>query len=396
MSKAQSEAVPVPAPSRVRLYFVDYLRAGIVPHVILHHTAITYGGTGSFYFTEPATDPLAGLLLSLLTNFDQAWFMGAFFLLSAYFTPGSLERKGVKQFLKDRLIRLFIPLAVFFFVLSPLTVYFAYYHMTAAQLVQNGITPPMGLNLTFISQTVGTGPLWFVELLLIFELGYVLWHVVAARSRETSGEDRPFPSARKVGALILVLALSAYLWRIAVPLNAQVLGFPSLFDLPQYLGLFIVGLAAAHGGWLAKMPDAVAKRFIMIALVASATLFPLSIVGTVVSSLGWGSLIGYGSLSSAAYALWDSAFAVGMTMFAVSYFRRHFNAPGRFWRFASATFYGAYVLQATVIVTVTALLLYPVHLESLLMFAMAAIIIVPSTWGLAYVVRRLRVVDRVL
>ncbi len=74
-------------PSKTRIYFVDILRGALVALVILHHTAISYGGSGSFYYTEPATDPLAGLLLSLFTNFDQAWFLGAFFLLSAYFTP---------------------------------------------------------------------------------------------------------------------------------------------------------------------------------------------------------------------------------------------------------------------------------------------------------------------
>ena len=173
-----------------------------------------------------------------------------------------------------------------------------------------------------------------------------------------------------MGAFILVLALSAYLWRIVVPVNAQVLGFPSLFDLPQYLGLFIVGLAAARSDWLMKMPDAMAKRFFRIALIASATLLTLSLIGTVVTSLGWGSLVGYGSLSSAFYALWDSTFAVGMTMFAVSFFRKRFNSPGRLWSFAAKNFYAAYFLQATVIVTFSALLLYQVHLESLLKFAL--------------------------
>jgi peptidoglycan/LPS O-acetylase OafA/YrhL len=158
MSKESVTAAPVPAPSRVRLYFVDYLRAALVVLVILHHTAITYGGSGSVYYTEPATDSTALGLLSLFTNFNQAWFLGAFFLLSAYFTPGSFDRKGARQFLKDRLIRLGIPLLVFFFVINPLTIYLAFYHMTSAQLVANGISPPMGLNLTFISQAVGTGP----------------------------------------------------------------------------------------------------------------------------------------------------------------------------------------------------------------------------------------------
>jgi Acyltransferase family len=383
-------------PVKARIYFVDILRGALVALVILHHTAITYGGSGSFYYTEPATDPLPGLLLSLFTNFDQAWFLGAFFLLSAYFTPGSFDRKGVWQFIKDRLIRLLIPLLVFYFVMSPLTVYIAFYHMTTAQLAQQGITAPMGLNLTFISQSVGLGPLWFVELLLIFEFGYVIWRVAAARLRKRNTEGRPFPSSRKVGAFILVLALLAYLWRIVVPLNAQVLGFPSLFDLPQYLGLFIVGLTAARSGWLKKMPDAMAKRFFKIALVASAMLLPLSLLGTVVISLGWGSLVGYGSLSSAFYAVWDSIFAVGMTMFAISFFRKRFNSPGRLWGFAAKNFYAAYFLQATVIVTITALVLYPVHTESLLKFGLAAFMILPLTWALAYAIRKIPYVDRVL
>ena len=397
MSNPQPSAPPtVTSTGRLRLYFVDYLRAALVCLVILHHTAISYGGSGSFYFTEPATDPLAALLLSLFTNFNQAWFLGAFFLLSAYFTPGSYDRKGAKLFVKDRLIRLFLPLAFFFFVLSPLTIYIAYYHMTAAQLIQNGITPPMGLNLTLISQTVGTGPLWFVEMLLIFEFGYVFWRVVTARIHRGKSEELPFPSNRKIGTFILALALSAYLWRIVSPINAEVLGFPSLFDLPQYLGLFIVGLGAARGGWLEKMPDAVAKRFFKFALVASATLLPLSIIGTGVTSLGWGTLLGYGTLSSAIYAVWDSAFAVGMTMFVISFFRKRYNASGRLGKFAAENFYAAYVLQATVIVSVTALLLYQVHLESLLMFALAGAIIIPLTWGLAAAIRKLPFVGRVL
>jgi glucan biosynthesis protein C len=383
-------------PGKTRIYFVDYLRGALVALVILHHTAITYGGSGSFYYTEPATDPVASLLFTLFTNFNQAWFLGAFFLLSAYFTPGSFDRKGVRGFLKDRLIRLFIPLLVFFFVINPLTIYMAFYHMTAAQLVQQGITPPMGLNLTFISQSVGIGPLWFVELLLIFEFGYVIWRVAAPRLRKMNKEGGLFPSSRKVGAFILVLALSAYLWRIVVPLNAQVLGFPSLFDLPQYLGLFIVGLAAARGDWLMEMPEATARRFFRVALIASATLLPLSLIGTVVTSLGWGSLIGSGSLSSAIYAIWDSTFAVGMTMFAIAFFRKRFNSQGRLWGFAAKNFYAAYFLQATIIVTFSALILYPIHIESLLKFGLAATMILPSTWALAYLVRRIPLVDRVL
>lgn len=378
----------------IRIYFVDYLRAALVCLVILHHTAITYGGSGSFYYTEAATDSAASGLLSLFTNFNQAWFMGLFFLLSGYFSPSSFDRKGPKKFLVDRLIRLGIPFLIFYFVLNPITVFVAFSHLPASQVAAAGFSVPLTVNWQSYLNSVGNGPLWFVEMLFIFELGYVVWRI--ARKKASMAKERPFPSYRKIAAFILVLALSAYLLRIVISANAQVLGFPSLFDLPQYLSFFTVGTAAARGDWLMKMPSSMAKRFFVVALIASATLLILAIIGTEVSSLGWGSLVGYGSLSSAFYSLWDSTFAVGMSMFAISFFRSHFNTAGRLWKFSSQHFYTAYILQAPVIVTIAAVVLSSVHTESLLKFGLASLIILPLTWGLAYLVRKIPFADRVL
>lgn len=55
---------------KTQIYFADYLRAALVSLVILHHVAITYGAAGSFYYTEPSTETVAGVVLSLFTNFD--------------------------------------------------------------------------------------------------------------------------------------------------------------------------------------------------------------------------------------------------------------------------------------------------------------------------------------
>jgi hypothetical protein len=379
-----------------RLYFADYLRAALVSLVMLHHIAITYGGSGSWYYVEPATDPVATILFTLFNAFNQTWFLGCFFLISGYFSPGSFDRKGPLRFLKDRLVRLGIPLLVFFFLLSPVTLYIALSHAAPAQVVSDGFTLPLSFfSWQFYSNAVGTGPLWFVELLFIFELGYAALRV--ARRGAGPGEARPFPTYRMIAAFILVLAASAYLLRVVLPMNGpEAFGFPSLFDLPQYLGFFIVGILAARGDWLMKMPSSMAKRFFLVALVASATLLPLAIIGQQTPSLGWGSLLGYGSLSSALYALFASAFAVGETMFAISFFRGRFNHDGKFRRFCAQNFYAAYMMQATVIVAVCAVLLSPVRLESLLKFGLAAVIAVPATWGVGYLVRRIPYADRVL
>ncbi len=381
---------------KTRIYFADYLRAALVSLVILHHAAITYGAAGSFYYTEPATDSIARVVLSLFINFNQAWFLGLFFLISGYFSPASFDRKGPRQFLKDRLIRLGIPLLIFFFVLNPITVYIAFSHLPAAQLSEQGITLPLSVNWQFYVQAVGTGPLWFVELLLIFELGYAAWRVAARNANAKGEEGYPLPSYRKIAAFILLLAVASYLIRIILPINMSVLGFPSLFDLPQYLSFFLVGTVAARGNWLMKMSSSMAKRFFGIALIATVTLLPLAIIGMMVSSLGWGSPLGYGSLSSAFYALWDSTFAVGTSMFVIAFFRSHFISPGRLWNFASKNFYGAYILQAPVIVTIAAIVLSSIHMESLLKFALASVIILPLTWSMAFLLRKVPFADRVL
>ena len=384
------------AESKSRLYFADYLRAALVSLVVLHHLAISYGGSGSFYYTEPATDSAAAGLLSLFTGFNQAWFLGAFFLISGYFSPGSFDRKGARQYLRDRLIRLGIPLLIFFFVLNPITVYIAFSHLPAAQLAENGFTLPLTVNWQFYSQAVGTGPLWFVELLLIFEFGYIAFRVATRNKGSKGQEGRSFPSYGRIAGFILVLALASYLIRIVVPINLSLLGFPSLFDLPQYVSFFAIGTVAARGDWLRKMPSSMADRMGDIALIASVTLLPLAAIGTEVSSLGWGSLFGYGSLSSAFYAMWDSTFAVGTTMFAVALFRHRFNSPGRLWNFLSKHFYTAFILQAPIIVIVTAVLLSSVHIESLLKFGLAAVIVLPLLWAVAYLVRKIPFANKVL
>ena len=103
-----------------RLFFIDHLRAALVILVVLHHVALVYGAGAPFYYVEPPiTDPLAFLVLLVFVLFNQAWFMGALFLIAGYFTPGSFDRKGSGSFLKGRLVRLGIPLIIFYFRAQP-------------------------------------------------------------------------------------------------------------------------------------------------------------------------------------------------------------------------------------------------------------------------------------
>src|SRR5579862_9323365 len=107
---------------RSRELYIDRLRSVMTALVILHHTAITYGAPGGWFYNElRPSGSISSLVLTLFVATNQAYFMGFFFLLAGYFTPASLERKGYGRFLGDRFLRLGLPLAAFIFILNPLT-----------------------------------------------------------------------------------------------------------------------------------------------------------------------------------------------------------------------------------------------------------------------------------
>ncbi|MBA2680917.1 MAG: acyltransferase [Ktedonobacteraceae bacterium] len=156
-------------------------------------------------------DKLASLLLLVFILVNQAYFMGCFFLISGYFTPGSFDRKGSGVFYKDRLLRLDIPLIVFVFLLSPIAS--LGFYQTPAGFPH--LTPP--LTWQQLPSLLGVGPLWFAEMLLFFCLGYVLWRrLQRTRAQSTEHVDPP-PSYLAVGLFVLALALVSYLMRIVVP-----------------------------------------------------------------------------------------------------------------------------------------------------------------------------------
>jgi hypothetical protein len=79
MSAASLDAVPPLA----RNAGIDASRVGTTLLVVLHHTAITYGAIGGWYYNEIPTDgSLSSMLLVFFCTFNQAWFMGLFFLLA--------------------------------------------------------------------------------------------------------------------------------------------------------------------------------------------------------------------------------------------------------------------------------------------------------------------------
>jgi len=361
--------------------------------VVLHHVAVTYGSGAPFYYVEPAfNDPLAFLNLLVFTLVNQAWFMGALFLLSGCFTPASYDRKGPVSFLKDRLVRLGLPLLIFYFLLGPLSS-IGFWQMPSSL---TGITTP--LTWRAYPHLLGLGPLWFVALLLVFDLGYAAWRMLARNRISPSTGRSSLPGYLHLGLFVPALALASYLVRMVIPLGREVLDFPTLAYLPQYLAFFVLGALASRRGWLRTLPGSMGLAGFMAALGAGVLLFPLAFSGRLLSlelTPALADAFGHGHWRSAVYALWDSTFAVGMCLGLIPLFRRFFNGRSRFGRFLSQHGYAVYLIHPPILVFL-AVALKTIELEHLLKFGLAAVIVLPACFAVAYLVRLIRPLSRIL
>jgi glucan biosynthesis protein C len=397
-----TEKSPVrPATGRAsRLFFIDHLRAALAILVVLHHVSLVYGASvESFYYLEPPlTNPLAFLVLLVFALVNQAWFMGAFFLLAGYFTPGSFDRKGLGSFLKGRLLRLGIPFILFIFVLSPISS-IGYWLMPAEM---TGITTP--LTWQAYPHLIGLGPLWFAAMLLVFDFGYAAWRMLTGNRTSSSTNKSSPPSYLGVGIFILALALVSYLVRIIVPLGKGVslfvdfLHFPTIAYLPQYLSFFVVGIVAYRQNWFRTLPRSMGTVGFVAAVVATVVLLPLAFSGRLFSlelTAALTNAFGNGHWQSAVYALWDSVFAVGMCLGLITLFRRSFSEESKFGRFLSGHSYAVYVTHIPIVVFL-AYALRGIALGSILKFVLASVIIVPVCFAVAYIVRKIPGVSRVL
>ncbi|SEH00083.1 Peptidoglycan/LPS O-acetylase OafA/YrhL, contains acyltransferase and SGNH-hydrolase domains [Nonomuraea solani] len=353
--------------TRTRLYAIDNLRIVLTVLVVAHHVAVTYGNIPLWFYTEPAKDASGGLL-DLLVMFDQAFFMGFFFLISGFFTPGSHDRKGGRSFVRDRLIRLGIPLLVFLVLLRPLVNF-------------GGFAGREGM--PYWHYYIGSwdpGPMWFAEVLIVFALAYALW-----RSRRAPLEQRAEPlRAKWIVLYVLGLAAVTFLWRIPVPTGTYVpvLGLPSPQFLPQYASMFALGCVAFRRGWFETLPARAGRLGFVAAGVSSAVLVPLLFVTG-------------GALSSAVSALWESAFAVSMIIGLTVWFRERFNRQGPRGRFLADHAYTVYVIHPLVLVGLGWAFRW-LEAIAIVKFAIVLALALPLCWWIAYLARSLPGAKRVL
>jgi glucans biosynthesis protein C len=370
-----------------RLFFLDNLRILPITLVFLVHLAITYGSpAGSWYYHEGTVDLPLGAIYVLFQAASQAFFMGLLFLISGYFTPASFDRKGAKQFLKDKLIRFGIPLVIFAVIIEPVINYAL---ALSAGWFHGSFLDFFGYFFTHLNG-LPVGPLWFVLALLFFSVAYLGWKIFSRKPTKAYA----IPKNGVILSFALLLGAFTFAVRIAVPQgwNFTLLNFQFPY-FPQYIALFTLGLIAFRGNWLLTIPKNTGRFWSRIALVLLLLLPMLFIVGFAMGDAN--SFLGGFSWQAAAYAFWEQLFAVAVSIGLCVWFRERLNFQNRFTKALSESSYTAYILQAPILVFL-ALSLQSIQMPLMLKFAIVSPIAVSLCFLIAFLVRKIPIANKVL
>lgn len=345
-----------------RLFYIDNLRIFLISLVVLHHLSITYGAPGGWYYNESHAGFPQVIPLSMFVATNQSFFMGMFFFISALFIVPSVNKKGTKKFIADRFNRLGIPTILFYFLISPFSVFIRikwieHQSTTFFEVLRNG----WGMSF---------GPMWFVEALILFTAIYLLIRRLGKPIKIL------FPSTLKIVLLAFLIGMIQFIIRIKTPVGStnEFTNFQWPFFI-QYIVLFPLGIIAAQNNWMEKFTSKMAWRWFIAAQLLIFVVFPaITILGG--AENGIESFMGGLTWQNAAYSFWEQITGFSLIIGLFGLFKKYFNFQGKFASSLSQNAYGVYVFHTPVLLAVSALFLSWQIPQILKLIALAPLVLV--------------------
>jgi peptidoglycan/LPS O-acetylase OafA/YrhL len=392
-------------PASDRNLAIGYLRAFVTVLVLAHHSVIAYIAglpkpsasftTPPFLWSAfPIQDPHNGTAFSLLTGFNETFFMSLMFFISGLFVWDSLKRKGAGGFVRDRIVRLGLPFAVAAGVLAPLA-YYPSYRLTGAD---------PGLAAYWRAWTSlpawMSGPAWFVWVLLAFGCLAAGVYKLAPRWGEALGGLTASAMARPLAVFARLLAVSAVAY---IPL-ALIFGVTDWLQfgpfsiqasrILHYALYFTTGIgvgAIGLGNGLLARDGALQQRWRRWAIAAPIVFVVVAALTIASYALKGADQPGWEIVNGLAYVLCCATASFAFMAVVV-----HF-ATGRsaIWDSLAANAYGMYLVHY-VFVTWIQFTLLPSNLPGLSKGVLVFASVLALSWGSTALLRRIPVVARIL
>ena len=200
--------------------YIDNIRMYTVLLVLIYHVCYMFNGVGVLggipnAQSIPFFDALAYVV--------YPWFMVLLFVISGISARYSLQKRTIKQFLKERTVKLLVPSTLGLFVIHWITGYLNLKIGGALEYIPTALVYP-------ISVLSGTGPLWFIQMLFVFSC-------VLALFKKTDKNDRVWEACKKAN-LPIILSLFFVIYGAAQILNIPVV---TTYRFGIYFAAFLIG-----------------------------------------------------------------------------------------------------------------------------------------------------------
>ncbi len=364
----------------VRLSYIDNLRVFCIVIVVLIHSAVTYSCIGSWYYNEPMPlNDFEKLFFFLFQSHAQAFSMSLFFFVSGYFIPASLERKGTKTFILDRIKRLGIPVLIYIFIIHPICVKLVYPQLNIVEFTMKGFH-----NLDFLGRT---GPLWFAFALLIFSVIFAL-----VNKYLSSAKSNVRVSNLNIMAIVGLITLLAFNIRLIAPIGTSFYNFQFCF-FAAYVVFFYLGTQASKINITEKITLHLGKKWLYIAFGLG---IPLWFFAGFFGKAMEGKMLIVGGFNAGAflYAFWESFFCVSFIIALLGIAKVKWNDQSKTMKFLSENTFGIYVFHAPVLIGLS-ILTKDIHPGILPKFFIIAFLAVMASLLVSWLIRQIPVVGKI-
>ena len=249
-----------------RTLFLDQIKAIMIALVIASHTTLLANLSSAGVGQLIKDAPLFAAVNLWFVWVCNTFFMNILFLISGYLLPQSIQKQGLKKFVKNRLIRLGIPLSLSIILINNI-------------LPIGGLLVPdsPAFDQAFTSLPLNRiGPQWFLLVLIIFNAMYCLWAWLH-NTKFSINQNTPVPGWRSwlISAVILgiiEMGMSHFsnLWINLKETNLDGLGYQGM-HLFTYGFLFAVGCKSASHRWLERINQRLAYSWFQASLLISLT-----------------------------------------------------------------------------------------------------------------------------